>query len=282
MNDVLYREAVLEKYRGDIFRKERIDEVVGVMLEGTQAPCPVRHIFYPGMYIRELTIPKGALAIGYTHKTWHFNVLLKGSVRVVRNDEYVDLVAPMQFYSPPGRNVGYVLEEMVWLNIYPTEERDVETLEAMYLEPSHAMISKRSRIQVYLPDPDYEQMCKDLGNTPEIVREQSERTEDLIPWPDGEYKVKIGKSYIEGKGLLATANIEEGEFICPARIGSCRTPAGQYTNHSGNPNAMAVIVGKSIYWIALRDIQGCLGGLDGEEITVDYRQVHAIITRLLK
>lgn len=274
--------SVLERARADIFMKERVDEIAGEMLENPQVPCPVRHMFYPGLYIRELTLPPGVLAIGYIHKTWHMNVLLKGAVRVVTEGGPVDLVAPLQFYGPPGRNIGYVLEEMTWLNIYPTEERDVETLEAMYLEPSHAMIAKRSRIQACLPDPDFERMCKDLDGTPEIARAESERADDLIPWPDGAYKVKVGKSYIEGKGLIATADMEEGEFICPAKIGNNRTPAGRYTNHSGNPNAMAVLVGKNIHWMAIKSINGCMGGLDGEEVTINYRQAHAVRERLLK
>jgi hypothetical protein len=272
---------VINRLKVTANHKEKVDAVAGAMLEHRQAPCPVRHLFYPGLYIRELTLPTGALAIGYEHKTWHYSILLKGVVRIVKEGKCVDLCAPLQFYAPPGRNVGYVLEEMVWLNVYPTDERDVETIEAIHLEPSPAMIAKRERMLMLPHDMDFERMCKEIGGTPEQAREQSEREDDLIPWPLGEYKVKIGKSYIEGKGLIATANIEDGEFICPLKVGSNRTPAGRYTNHSGSPNAMAVIVGKNLHLIALRNIEGCLGGFDGEEVTVDYRQVYALKARLL-
>lgn len=262
--------------------QEKVDAMARKMLDTPQLPCPVRHLFYPGLYIRELSVPEGVLAIGYVHKTWTMNVLLEGAVRVVREGQHVDLIAPMYFYGPPGQNIGYVIEDMVWLNIYPTTERDVETLEAMHLEPSPAMQAKLAQMKMLPHDPDFEQMCKDLGGSPELARTESERTEDLVPWPDGEYKVKVGKSYIEGRGLIATANIEDGELICPALLGNNRTPAGRYTNHSAQPNAMAVAVGKNIYLMALRDIHGCMGGMDGEEVTIDYRQVQELKMRLLK
>ena len=93
----------------------------------------------------------------------------------------------------------------------------------------------------------------------------------VIPFPPGAYKCKIGRSHIDGRGLIATADIKAGEVIAPARIGACRTPAGRYTNHSADPNAVMVVVGDRIMVVATRPITGCMGGFDGEEITVSYR-----------
>jgi SET domain-containing protein len=73
--------------------------------------------------------------------------------------------------------------------------------------------------------------------------------------------------------LIATATIETGEVIMPARIDGKRTPAGRYTNHAKDPTAIMIErLNGNIDLVALRDIRGCSGGDDGEEITIDYRQ----------
>ena len=153
------------------------------------------------------------------------------------------------------------------MNIFPTDERDVEKLEASYLEDGPPE-DERTMIA---HDGSYEAMCAEIGFTPQAVREASERADDLIDWPIGEYKVKIGRSRIEGRGLIATADIKRGEIICHARVGNKRTPAGRYTNHSATPNAEMFVMAGNVYIAALRDIEGCRGGMDGEEVTVSYR-----------
>jgi hypothetical protein len=80
-------------------------------------------------------------------------------------------------------------------------------------------------------------------------------------------------SPIEGKGLFITSGVEKGEIICPGRIGGMRTPAGRFANHSATPNAIMVPhQNGDIDLVAIRRIEGCIGGGQGEEVTVDYRQ----------
>ncbi len=50
-----------------------------------------------------------------------------------------------------------------------------------------------------------------------------------------------------------------------------RTPAGRYINHSSEPTAHPVIIQNNIFAVANRTLEGCKGGFDGNEITVDYR-----------
>ncbi len=255
---------------------QKIEELEGWMLTQPQAPCNVRHRFSPGLYIREVTILADTYAIGHYQTTEHMNVMLSGSVTIIREDgthEY--MVAPQSFVAPPGRKVGYIHEDMVWLNIYATNETDIDKLEAMFLEKSPTY--KAQELPPLLThDGDYEQMLVDLGVSAEQVRAESEEGSDVIPFPQGNYKVKVGVSRIEGKGLIATSDIEAGEFICHARIYGKRTPAGRYMNHSRNPNAEMVDRAGDILVRALRAIEGSQGGNDGEEITVDYRQALAV------
>lgn len=249
---------------------ERLEQLEGALLEMPQVECHVRHIFGPGIYMREVTIPAGTFAVGHFQKTNHMNVMVSGRVTVMNDDgTTTELRAPLTFVAPPGRKVGYVHEDMVWLNVYPTDETDVEKLEATYLEKSATFHSHQKAIA---DNRDFPKMLEDLSVDAETVRAQSEDEADLIPLPWGAYKFKVAASAIDGRGLIATADIAAGEFICPAKIGDKRTPAGRYTNHAKEPNAiMQKMDDGNIYLIALRDIKGCVGGQDGEEITVDYR-----------
>lgn len=254
------------------------------MLQAPQAECGVRHMFAPGQYIREVTIPADTYVISHKHKHPHLNVFLKGSgTMIMCNGVHKELQAPMVFVGQPGRKVGYTREEVVWLNIFQTDETDIDKLEAMFFDKSdHFVQAQQLQIEAQAPDQvtldqlDYHKVLEDLGATHEQAVAVSEDTADLIPFPSGTYKVKVGHSKRQGRGLIATANIAAAETICPARIGDKRTPAGRYTNHSANPNARMVIVKDDIYLVGLRPIRGCAGGFDGDEITVDYRATVAL------
>jgi hypothetical protein len=249
----------------------QIEYVEGLMLEQPQAPCNVRHIFGPGLYVRELSMPAGTFAIGHYQKTAHLNVMLKGRVTVMNGDgTTTELSAPQVFIGQPGRKVGHVTEDMVWLNIYATDETDVDTLEATYFDKSQTFNGRQQRID-HEPDGDFEQMLSDLGVTAEQVAEQSRDEADLVPFPRDAYSVKVGRSEIHGRGLIATADIWPGDIICPVRIAGRRTPAGRYLNHAREPNARMIELGDDISLLAVRPIRGCRGGEDGEEVTVDYR-----------
>lgn len=254
--------------------REKLFILEATMLKMPQAPSNVRHMFAPGLYIREVTIPADTFAIGHHQKTIHMNVMVKGRVSIVQEDGSIqELKAPQVFIGSPGRKAGYIHEDMVWLNIYPTSETDIEVLEKTFLEKSPASIEDHAKMIKRLKhcDDDFYVMLDELGVSAEIVRQQSENTDDQVGFPHGIYKVKVGESSIEGKGLFATSDIKTGEIIAPARIDGKRTPAGRYTNHDKEPNAKMIVMSGDIYLVSTKDIDGCRGGRNGEEITVDYR-----------
>lgn len=260
--------------------KEKIGRIELACLQERQRECSVIHRFGPGIYIREVSIPGDTFAIGHYQKTTHQNVMLKGRVTVLKDDgTTAELKAPTIFVGKPGRKIGYIHEDMVWLNIYSTEETDVEKLEKMFLDKSDNWIANdearysMEKLKHEGDREDYERVLLEVGISHETVRAQTENMTDQIDVPLGGYKVKLGNSPIEGKGLFATANIEVEEIIAPARIDGKRTFAGRYTNHSIKPNAeMVLLPNKNIHLIAIDDIAGCQGGNDGDEITIDYRQ----------
>lgn len=256
----------------------RISTIEAEFLKHPQADCPVVHRFGPGIYIRELSMPAGVMAIGHRQKCAHLNVFIKGRVIVVNEDgSKIELVAPMTFVGQPGRKVGYVQEDVIWQNVYATDETDIEKLEAMFLEKSdtwQATKQEQDALLLACPDDsaDYREVLVEFGFTEEIARSQSENEVDQIPFPHGAYKVGVFKSRIDGRGLFATAAIEPGEVIAPARVAGMRTPAGRFTNHSATPNAIMVMRDSGdIDLVALRGLVGCTGGNLGEEITIDYR-----------
>jgi hypothetical protein len=250
-------------------------------LQQEQQDCPVVHRFGPGIYIREVTIPGGTLSIGHYQKTTHLNIMLKGRVIMVNeNGEKTELVAPQTFVSGPGRKVGLIVETMVWQNVYATTETDVEKLEELFLEKSQVWKDYKKEQDLLLSfdyskdEADYFETIKNWGFDDKTVRAQSEEKSDQIPFPSGGYKVMVADSKIEGKGLFATGNFERGEVIAPARISGMRTPAGRYTNHAKNANAIMVLRDNmDIDLVANLPIKGCQGGNLGEEITVNYGQV---------
>lgn len=264
---------------GDLAIQQNITELEKAMLEQPQVPCPVQHSFSEGIYIRQVTIPANTFAIGHFQKTQHMNVFVKGKVTMICDDGTIETItAPMTFVSKPGRKIGYVHEDMVWLNIYNTDEKDVEKLEQKYLEKSSSWDAKNTenlvkQIQNKLDVDDFATAIKELGFSKETVSVQSENTDDLCDLPPGSYKIKTGRSSIHDTGLIATGDFVENEIIAPARLLGKRTIAGRYTNHSKNPNAeMIASENGDIYLKAIKKISGCVGGFDGEEITVCYRQ----------
>lgn len=261
--------------------EDNIDSIIENVLQFPQAPCPVRHIFGAGIYIREVSIGAGVFSIGHFQKTAHMNHMLKGRVIMMNeNGTTTEVVAPCTFVSQPGRKVGLILEDMVWHNIYPTDEMDVDKLEEMFLDKNEMSLANNKQqtdiefIMNHDIREDFKKMLEDLSVTAELVLEQSENESDQIPLPSGDYKMKISKSCIQGKGVFVTSPVIADEVIAPARVKGKRTPAGRYTNHSPKPNAKMVLLDNGdINLVASTNIDGCYGGGNGEEVTVDYRQV---------
>ena len=266
--------------KNELITCESIEDIEQRMLTLPQADCPVSHKFGDGIYIRELSMKAGTLAIGHEQRFQHFNVFLKGKV-LMRNDDgsTTILEAPMTFFANGGRKVGYVLEDMVWQNIYPNPENitDVESLESKWLIKSdswkqhHSFIGDLKKLEHEVDRQDFKDALIEIGVSEELVTAQSENETDQINYTNSH--TRTAPSNIHGIGYFATKAIPANVIISPARLGGLRTPAGRYTNHSSTPNArMEGDENGDIWLISTRYIEGCKGGQNGEEITIDYRQ----------
>ena len=257
-----------------------VDDLERTLLDVDQVDCPVVHRFGPGVYIREVTLPAGTLAIGHRHKFAHINIVLKGTVVVLnQNGTTSEIQAPFVYTSEPGRKVVLAKTEVVWQNIFATTETNVQTLEAYLLDKSDAWIEdsevrmKAATLRHENDRTDYLAAIAEFGLTPDLAWQIASTPADQIAMPLGSYKMMVGDSPIHGKGVFASASIAPGEVIAPALVDGKRTPAGRYTNHAAAPNAIMVKrANGDIDLVASRAIAGCQGGQPGEEITIDYRQ----------
>jgi hypothetical protein len=255
-----------------------VDEAEKAMLQLPQVDCPVVHHFGPNLCIREVFMPKGTMAVGHKQKFKHMNILLKGKVMMLNEDGSTKILeAPFIFQGEAGRKIGYVLEDMVWQNIYSTDLQDSNDVEEFFIEKSENWQNDQSiklsieKVAKEADRNDYLKLLKECGIPHEIAREQSENEEDQISIFSN--IVRVADSAIEGQGLFLTSPVKAGDVICQARIKGKRTQAGRFTNHSIFPNAKMVLLSNNdIDLVAISDINGCKGGSLGEEITIDYRQ----------
>lgn len=94
-----------------------------------------KHYFVPGLYAREISIPKNTVLTGLIHKTEHLCVLSKGEVSVQTEDGVKRIKASTVVHSMPGtKRVLYAHEDSVWINFHhnPSDERDLDKIDDLY------------------------------------------------------------------------------------------------------------------------------------------------------
>jgi hypothetical protein len=104
-----------------------------------QIDLPLVHKFTPGMYIRQITMPKGSLVVSKIHKTTHPFVISQGHCSVMDEaGNIVHLKAPHLGITTPGtRRILFMHEETVWTTFHPgdwKEGTDPETIVAEVTE----------------------------------------------------------------------------------------------------------------------------------------------------
>lgn len=255
-----------------------LDAPEKTLLQLPQVECSVVHHFGPGICIREVFMPAGTLAIGHAQKFDQLNIMIRGKALIAKDDGSTQiLIAPMIFTGKAGRKIGYVMEDMVWQNVYATNLKDASAVEDFFIEKSeqwHDDQASRFAVESVgraADRNDYMLLLEECGIAHSQARQQSENEDDQV-WVESS-TTRVDISPIEGKGLFATSDIKNGDVICTARFDGKRTQAGRFTNHSIFPNAQMILLPNGdIDLLAIADIEGCKGGNIGTEITIDYRQ----------
>lgn len=101
-----------------------------------QIEIPIKHYFAPGLYLREMQMPKDAIITGKIHKTEHYCVLSKGSVLVANDEGTKTYHAPAVIHSMPGtKRALHALSDVVWVNCHhnPTNETDTDKIEDVFV-----------------------------------------------------------------------------------------------------------------------------------------------------
>ena len=97
----------------------------------------ISHQFCSGVYMREMQAQAGALVLGHAHNESCFNIILKGRMRVLVDGKLMDVQGPCIFKSEAGsRKLGYVLEDLTWINVIASETTDVEDIEKRFINKS--------------------------------------------------------------------------------------------------------------------------------------------------
>lgn len=232
------------------------DDIITAIKSLPEVPCPVSHFFAPGVYIREMLIPAGTVAIGHCQKTQHLCTLLSGiAVFYKENEEPVKLFGPTTFLSGYGHKVVYALTDIKVQNCYPNPDniQDQDELQKLYIEDT-GKFSRRISAQ------DHGKPTKQIN------------IETAVDLPQGfETAINIRSSDIHGKGIFASWPFAPGEYIVPYQIKFQNTIAAKYLNHSDHNNCRVVKIteGEKIL-IAETPILGDLGDSKGQELTINY------------
>ena len=77
---------------------EKADKLAEALLNNPDKPeTSVEQMFAPGVYLRKFSAPGGVMGLGHAHKTEHFNIILKGRVRVMIGEEVIQEVKKWKY-----------------------------------------------------------------------------------------------------------------------------------------------------------------------------------------
>ena len=125
----------------DLILGQKVDALFNQVKAMPQVECPEENFFGPSIYIKQVTMPAGSVIIGKSHKIEHICNMISGRMILVdSNGDKKELIAPMTFVAPKGRKVAYIVETVVFQNIFSTDETDLDKLENMIIDNSDSLL----------------------------------------------------------------------------------------------------------------------------------------------
>lgn len=117
------------KGSNDLTTRDKVFVLEAEMRKHPQLELPTKHYFSPGVYAREILIPKGTLLTGEIHKYAQLNILSHGEISVLTETGVQHVKAPFTVVSPPGtKRIAYAHTDCVWTTILHTFETDIEAI----------------------------------------------------------------------------------------------------------------------------------------------------------
>jgi hypothetical protein len=137
-------------------RVERLEDAIAQM---PPAECPTRSLFAPGVYMREMTVPKGVTATGAVHKTEHMTVIV-GHCLLTTEDGVREHKGHAVVVSKPGiKRAIFAIDETVVMTIHPTEETDLDKLCELLTESKADELLGAPRNKQLLAQQERESLC---------------------------------------------------------------------------------------------------------------------------
>ena len=125
----------------NLLLSQKVDSLFAQVQIMPQVECPEENFFGPNVYIKQVTMPAGSVIIGKSHKIEHICNMISGRMILVdSNGDKKELIAPMTFVAPKGRKVAYIVETVVFQNIFSTNETDLDKLENMIVDNSDSLL----------------------------------------------------------------------------------------------------------------------------------------------
>lgn len=90
---------------------------------------PLKHHFSPGVYTREIFIPRGVCVVGAIHRHAHMNIIAAGTCAVFTEFAGTErLVAPHTFVSKVGtKRIVLAIEDTIWLTVHENADNEIDT-----------------------------------------------------------------------------------------------------------------------------------------------------------
>lgn len=150
--EVVFFEKDGSNFHEQIERLEQllIDSGSPDVVVGNSEQLPLKHTFCDGIYIREIIIKKGILAIGKIHKHDHAFFLLKGSLMLFTETGVEEIVAPFYGKSKAGtKRVAIAIEDSVFVNVHPNIDNieDIQELEEKFVVSSFEEYDKYKQLK---------------------------------------------------------------------------------------------------------------------------------------
>lgn len=102
---------------------------------------PMRHVFAPGVYCREIHLKADTVVVGRVHRHEHANIISQGRVTVYTEFAHETITAPASFVSAAGtKRVVWCHEDTIWTTIHPNPDnvRDTAQLEEIFTAADYA------------------------------------------------------------------------------------------------------------------------------------------------
>lgn len=233
-----------------------------------QTECPVVHHFSDGVYIREMLIPAGTFIVGHAHKAGGINFMLQGSGVLFVDGVARKVDAPQMIHAGAGAKMMHALTDVVWMNVFPNHDniKDIDSLESRLVDKSDEFLALQKEMLRVESDSHIDDVASFSGVDESIIDALNS-----MPVVKAEINAELHNSPISGRGAFAPFGMPAGSIVGMYCNEHGKSELASNVNHAKRPNCVLVTLGGVVYIETCKPVHGRLGGMHGEELTIDYK-----------